>query len=143
MSTSATFFVRSDTPIEEITAHVQQIWRGQSADAIGEPNGMISVHLEYLYGEPGEKGQTIAVALYLFDIASDGKVYYVRDYDAYVPTLDSDFKRPIGLDEIFTKRFTPGMFNGRQLRYELKKQTAQPEAGPYGSPDAGSPSGQP
>jgi hypothetical protein len=56
---------------------------------------------------------------YLFSIAPDGRVYYLRDSDAFIRGSDRDFPQPISVGDLFSDQFRPGMHDGIQYQYRL------------------------
>lgn len=124
MSAIATFELQSATTPEVIRAHLSNIWKGlaRSVDVLKYSEKTLSVALMYCLGEADEEKQIRQTVDYLFSIAEDGRLYYLRDSDAFIRGSDTDYPKPIGVDDVFRKDYRPGMHNGVQTRYVIQEE---------------------
>ncbi len=122
MSNSVSFEFHTDLDSQYLLKDIRKIWKSEDMDAEVYPGiktSSLTCVLSYYYGHPDQQAKILDVANYLFSITSDGKLFYYRCNDTINECIDFPF--PITLDDIFTDDFEPGMYNGIQYRYLIRK----------------------
>ena len=121
MSACVTFDLATGHPMPEIQAAVEGIWSDTSVEVMRCDGGRVEVTLSYYCSDARQHEEIYRVLEYLFSIAQEDWMYYFRDRGSWIPGADPDYPHPIYVEQIFSEIFRPGLFDGIQYRYVLKR----------------------